>query len=185
MALRSFHEISVAEIAQEASASVSSLYARFPNKESLLGAIYERHANAQRGMVDELLVRDEWQGASLSTILRATFPLMVQWYRHRQGLIRAFLEQSSKDARFRRSWAEVGEHMISRVTTLVMSRADEVDHPDPEQGVRLMLGMVFATLAHKMQMQEIDKPEMDDLTEELIRMMLRYMGIPECAGEVR
>ena len=37
----------------------------------------------------------------------------------------------------------------------------------------------FGTLAHQMQMHEIDDPEMDVLTEELIIVMLRHMGIPD------
>jgi len=39
MAERPFHEITVAEIAREADASVSSFYARFRSKEALLGTI--------------------------------------------------------------------------------------------------------------------------------------------------
>lgn len=179
MALRPFHEIAVAEIAQEADASVSSIYARFPNKEALLGAIYERYSNTQRKMIDELLSPAQWQGVSLAQTLRATFPIIVAGYQARQGLLRAFLEQASRDIRFRQTWSIVGDHIIARVTELVMSRLDEVNHPEPERGIRLGLRMVFATLAHQMQMHEIDDPEMDVLTEELIIVMLRHMGIPD------
>lgn len=179
MALRPFHAISVAEIAQEAEASVSSIYARFPNKEALLGAVYERHACSQREMVDQLLARERWQGVPLGEILRETFPLIVAGYRARQGLMRAFLEQASKEVRFRETWAEVGDHIVLRVTELVLSRPMEVNHADPQRGVQFVLGMVFATLAQQIQMHQIDKPEMDELTDELILMMLRYMGIAE------
>lgn len=184
MALRPFHEIAVAEIAQEAEASVSSIYARFPNKEALLGAIYERYATLQRNMVDELLSPARWQETPLAETLRATFPLIVAGYRTRQGLLRAFLEQASRDVRFRETWSEVGDHIVARVAELVMCRSFEVDHPEPQRGIRLGLTMVFATLAHQIQMHQIDVPEMDELTEELILMMLRYMGIPESQQQI-
>ncbi len=179
LTLRPFHEISVAEIAQEAEASVSSIYARFPNKEALLGALYERHASSQREMVDQLLPLDRWHGVPLGEILRQTFPLIVAGYRAKQGLMRAFLEQAANDVRFRETWTEVGDHIIFRVTELVMSRPAEVRHSDPQRGVECILGIVFSTLAHQIQMHQIDKPEMDELTDELIRMMLRYMRIAE------
>lgn len=184
MALRPFHEISVAEIAQEAEASVSSIYARFPNKEALLGAVYERHSSTQRNMIDQLLAIDRWQGVPLGEILRETFPLIVAGYRARQGLMRAFLEQATRDVRFRETWAEVGDHIMARVTELVLSRPLEVKHTDPQRGVNFVLRMVFATLAQQIQLHLIDGPEMDKLTEELILMMLRYMGIAEINSEL-
>ena len=46
MAKRPFREVSVAEIAQEAKASPTSLYARFENKQSLLGALFEQIGRA-------------------------------------------------------------------------------------------------------------------------------------------
>jgi len=177
MATRPFREISVAEIAQVAGASISSLYARFTDKEALLGAIYERHARHQRELVDQLFAPARWEGRSVSQIVRQTFPLMVQGYRARQGLIRTFLEYASHDVRFRDTWSEMGEYIIEQITVLVMARTDEINHPDPLRGVRLGLGMVFATLAHQIQMHQIDSPQIDELREELIRMMLRYMGI--------
>jgi hypothetical protein len=69
--------------------------------------------------------------------------------------------------------------IIERVTQITLARSFEVDHPDPPLGVRLGLRMVFATLAHRIQMREMESPEMPVVTEELIRVMLRYMGIQD------
>lgn len=184
MSSRAFHEISVSEIAREAKASVSSLYARFPAKESLLGAVYERYANAQRDMFDKVLSPDRWNGFSLSGALRVSFPVIVAGYRERQGLLRAFLDQASKDVRFRNTWADVGDHVVVHVTKLVTSRPNEVNHSNPENGVRIGLGIVFSALAHQVQMHRIDDPSMDELTEQLILMMLRYMGIPDAPNPI-
>lgn len=179
MALRPFHEISVSEISQEAKASVSSLYARFPSKESLLGAVYARHADAQQKMFDEVLAPDRWADASLSEIIRGSFPQIVDGYRARQGLVRAFLEQASKDVRFRETWDEVGDRLAASVAAIVMPRVHEVRHPNPEQAIQFGLDMVFATLVYKIQMHQFDDPKMDELSDELIRMQLRYLGVSE------
>ena len=183
MAQRPFHEISISEIAQEAQASVSSLYARFPAKESLLGAVYERYAVDQQAMFDQVLRPDDWNGVSLAEVLRRTFPLIVDGYRARQGLLRAFLEQASRDVRFRETWSGIGEQVVGQVSEIVMRQPDQVRHPDPERGIRTGLGVVFATLAHQIQMHRIDEASMDGLTDELILMMLRYMGIEDSPAQ--
>ena len=182
MAKRPFHSISVAEIAKEAGASISSLYARFADKEALLGAIYESHARHQRELVDRLFCPQRWEGMPLAQIVRQSFPVMVAGYRARQGLIRAFMEQASQDVRFRDTWGEIGDYIAERITRLVLARREQVDHPAPTRGVRLGLQMVFATLAHQIQMHQFDRPQMDEMTDELVRMMLRYMGISEAAS---
>lgn len=179
MARRPFREISVADIVREAKASISSFYARFPDKEALLGCIYERHARSQIGLIDELLTLDRWRDVPLAVVLRRVFPMIVAGYRERQGLIRAFLERASADQRFRDAWGQLGSRIAERIIALVEARRFEVDHPDPRSGVRHGLAMVFATLVHQIQMHRIDEPEMDQLVEELTRMMLRYMGIQD------
>jgi AcrR family transcriptional regulator len=177
MARRSFRDITVAEIAQEASASPTSIYARFQDKQALLGAVFERHALAQRELIGQLLHADRWHDVPLAATLRQTFPVIVEGYRAKQGLIRAFVEQASEDSRFRQDWAEVGEFVREQVTQLVQNRSFEVGHPDLEQGVRLALDTVFATLVIRILMRDFQSPQIKTLTDELIGMMLRYMGI--------
>ncbi len=179
MDLRPFHEITIAEIAQEASASVSSLYARFPSKEALLGAVFHRFAAAQWQMFDEVLSLDRWADVPLSETLKHAFPLLVEGYRQRQGLVRAFLEEASRDVRFRETWDNIDEKIIQRVTEIVMQRIDDVSHPEPRRGVELSLEVVFATLAHRIQMHKIDDPDMDELVRMLIVIQLRYLGIDQ------
>ena len=118
------------------------------------------HAIAQRKSIGPLLEPGRWQNVPLAVTLRETFPVMVAVYRAKQGLIRAFLEQASEDARFREAWSEAGDFIVERVTQLVLARPFEIDHPNPERGLQLCLGMTFATLAHQIQMHGMDRPEM-------------------------
>lgn len=180
---KSFREISISDIARAARTSPPSIYARFENKQALLGAIFARYATAQRILVAELLDPDHWKGVPLSVILGQTFPVLVERYRERQGLIRAFLEQSSEDHRFQAAWQEVGEFMRECVTRLVLSRPSEFRHPDPVGAVRLGMECVFATLALRILMRQIDQPEMESVVRELIGLMLRYMGIDDPSAE--
>lgn len=179
MADRPFQEISVAEIAREANASVSSFYARFRSKEALLGTLFERHAEGQKKLFDDVFAPDRWKDAALAEVIRTGVPLIVSGYRSRQILVRAFLAEASQDARLRQTWCIVGDYIVARVTEVVASRVEEVHHPDPAAGVRICLEMAFATLAHRIQMHQMDDPDTDRVVDAIIVMILRYMGITE------
>ncbi len=179
---RLFRDISVADIAKAAHASPTSLYARFESKQALLGAIFQRYAASQRESIDQLLAVGQWRHVPLASALRQTLPVVLGIYRAKQGLIRAFLEQAAEDARFRQAWAEVGEFIRERVTRLVMDHVSEVGHPQPEQGVRLALETLFATIALRIVMHDFNAPQVDALTDDLSGMMLRHMGIAEVSA---
>jgi len=177
--VRPFREITVAEIAAEASASPTSLYARFQNKQALLGALFERHSASQQALIGRLSDPELWKGVPLAEILKQALPAIVESFRVKQTLIRAFLEQASDDLRFRQEWAAVGEFHKNLVLRLIMDRRDEVSHPDPERGVRRSMETVFATLAVRIIMHEIDDPDLRELTEDLTSMLLSHMGIAD------
>ncbi len=179
MSLRPFHEISVAEITQEAEASVSSFYARFPSKEALLGALFRQHTTSAQAMFAELFAPDRWADVSLAEIMRQTIPAIVAGYQQQQGLVRALLIEASKDERLRSDWNQAGDQIVAGVTELCMSRCSEIDHLDPEVGMEHMLEICFATLAHRIEMHEIDDPDMSGLVDSLTLMVIRYMGITE------
>ncbi len=131
MADRTFEEISVSEIVHRAHASPSSFYARFLDKDALLGCLYERHSRSQRQFIDELLSTERWRDIPLAATLRATFPAIFEQYRVDQGLIRAFFDLASSDERFKQTWAETGNYIVTRVQDLIRARTFEVTHPDP------------------------------------------------------
>ena len=174
---RPFREIAVAEIAQEAKAAPTSLYARFESKQAILGALFERHALAQRKLIEELTDPARWEDVPLAIVLRRALPFIVAVYQEKQGLIRAFLEQATDDSRFREDWAAVGDFIAERVKTLVLRRAQEVAHPNPSRGIEHCMEAIFGILAVRILMHGIDHVDGENLTEELVVMLLRYMGI--------
>ena len=179
MADRPFREIPVAEIARAADASVSSFYARFRTKEALLGALFQQHTDAQRALFEEVFETDRWSGMSMADVIRIGVPMIVAGYRDRQVLVRAFLDEASRDSRLRETWAAVGDHITARVTEVFVAHTDEVNHPDIPRGVRLCLEIAFATVAHRIQMHEIDQSDMDEVVETMIAMTIGYMGISQ------
>lgn len=177
MAKRRFADITVGEIVRKAKSSVGAFYTRFPDKDALLGCLYERHRQARVDLIDKLLAPENWEECTLAEILREVLPLIVVGYRHEQGLMRVLLERASQDKRFRATWDQLGKHIILRVQELVRLRRHEVSHPDPDVGVECGLTIVFSTMALKIQFNEIDDSATEVITQELIRMLTAYMGI--------
>jgi AcrR family transcriptional regulator len=182
MAKRRFADITVGEIVRKAHSSVGAFYTRFPDKDALLGCLYERHRQARVELIDRLLAPENWQGCPLADILAEVLPMIVAGYRREQGLMRVLLERASQDVRFRETWDQLGKHIVLRVQELVRLRRDEVSHPDPDLAVACGLWIVFSTMALKIQMHEIDAPTTDIATEELIHMLVAYMGLEPSRG---
>jgi AcrR family transcriptional regulator len=187
MAKRRFADITVGDIVRKAKSSVGAFYTRFPDKDALLGCLYERHRQARVDWIDKLLAPENWEGCSLAGILREVLPLIVVGYRREQGLMRVLLERASQEMRFRETWNQLGKHIVLRVQELVRLRRHEVSHPDPDVGVACGLSILFSTMALRIQFNEIDDPATDVITQELIRMLSAYMGIqlPALAQESR
>ena len=177
MADRPFHEITVAEIARQAKASVSSFYARFRSKEALLGALFQQHTDNQRALFDEVFAADRWTEITLADLIRKTVPMIIAAYRERQVLVRAFLQEASKDQRLRETWALVGDYIVERVAKVFLQHANEAKHPNIVLGVRHCLEVSFATVAQRIMMHEIDQPDMDDVVEAIVEMTIAYLGI--------
>jgi AcrR family transcriptional regulator len=176
---RSFQSISVAEIAKAAGASPPSLYARFENKQALLGALFERHAAAQRVWIKQILAAEVWRDVPLAAMLRQTLPAIVEVYRAKQGLIRAFLEQAASDARFRAEWQELGKFLQERAIEIVLDHRGELSHDNPRRRVELGLEVVIATFALRIVLHTIDDKDMNELAELLTQIMLRHLGVAD------
>jgi AcrR family transcriptional regulator len=177
LARRRFEDISIGEIVRRSRSSVGAFYARFPDKDALLGCLYERFRQEQAALTDALFDPQRWEGESLEAMLKVAIPFLVQLHRERQGLLRAFAAKACSDERFRKVWKQARDHAAQRLKELGAARRDEIAHPDPELAIESGLSMVMCTVELKLQLGEIDEPAMDVLARELIRAVVAYAGI--------
>ncbi|HEY4308694.1 MAG TPA: TetR/AcrR family transcriptional regulator [Pirellulales bacterium] len=177
LAKRRFEDISIHDIVRASKSSVGAFYARFPDKDALLGCLYERFRQEQAELTDTMFDPGRWQNESLAAVLDAALPFLVDLHRQRQGLLRAFAAKACSDERFRKVWRQARDHAARRLKELVATRRDEVSHPDPDLAVESGLSMVMCTVELKLQLDEIDAPEMDVLAQELVKALVAYVGI--------
>src|SRR5215210_8899508 len=93
----------VPTIAAAAGVSVGNIYKRFPDKDSLLRAVYDRFFTEALAANQFALDPDKWTGTPTIELLTTVMAEMVDGYRSRRSLIRALLlyAQTHPDSEFR------------------------------------------------------------------------------------
>lgn len=178
---KGFEDTTVAEVVRRAESSVGAFYTRFPDKNALLYALYERYLEQAVATADEALAPGRWAGADLAEILDAVVRFLVSIYREQRGLIRTFVLRNHTDPAFRARQQRLSDHVSARLTALLLERREEIRHPQPERAAAFGLTMVFSTLESTMLFGETRSAAFaladEELGTELVRTYLAYLGV--------
>ena len=87
---RDFHELTMVDLAKRAGCGVGTLYARVPNKESLVACLYERQGELAREVTGGLL--EQYRDSDLEERARVVSALAVEQCAAHRGTIRATTE---------------------------------------------------------------------------------------------
>ena len=180
VAEKGFADTPVAEIARRAGSSVGAFYTRFPDKDALLHALYERWYEQAVATADAALAPERWEGARIPEILESVVRFLVSIYRDQCGLIRAFVVRNHSDAGFRARRERLSHYVNEGLSGLLLARRREITHPDPARAAAFGLTLVFSTLESALLFGELRSGALvltdDDLAAELTRAYLNYLG---------
>jgi AcrR family transcriptional regulator len=183
VAEKGFEDTPVAEVVRRAGSSVGAFYARFADKGALLHALYDRYYQEAIATADEALDPARWEGATIPEILSAVVVFLVEIYRERTGLIRAFAVKNHSDATFHARRERLSHYVSERLSALLLARAREIRHPEPPRAAAFVLALVFSTLESAMLFGEMRTGALalsdDELAAELTRACLAYLGTQE------
>jgi AcrR family transcriptional regulator len=186
VAEKGFEDTPVAEVARRAGSSVGAFYARFPDKDALLHALYERYYEQAIATADAALDPARWDGARIPEILAAVVRFLVSIYREQSGLIRAFVVRNHSDAAFQARRERLSHYVNERLSALLLARRDEIRHAQPERAAAFGLTLVFSTLESAMLFGELRSAALtlsdDDLAAELTQAYLAYLGATHIAS---
>ena len=182
-------DASVPEIVRRAGSSVGGFYARFRDKNELLRAIEERFFNELDLRVQDLADPGRWSGLPITAILRACVRELVGTFRERHALIGAFLARAARDPEFMADGLRFRRQVSQRILALLMTRIDEISHPDPEVGIDLCVQFAFGLMNQAVIFGEIRAGSRRltdrDLETELERAFLAYLGVAGQASRKR
>jgi AcrR family transcriptional regulator len=171
----------VPAIARRARVAVGSVYRRFPDKDAVLRAVYERFfersVTANRGALAPARWADKPLRPAVTELVRG----MVRGYVQQRAMLAALLRYADthEDEAFRRHAETLRRETFAMVATILLGRRDDIDHPAPERAVEfalLTIALVLKGLVLRAGWPAADVP-VERVERELTTMTLRYLGV--------
>ncbi len=177
----------VPAIAARSGLSVGVVYRRFPDKDALMRAVYERFFARSAVSNREALDPARWKGVPTPRMLRVLVAGMAAGYRRHRGLLRALLlyAETHPDRRFARRAEAFSREALRAIGRLLATRRPDIAHEDPARAVSFVLLVVGAALRVLLLAPERSHPFLsgDRPGRELAEICLRYLGIGEEQGK--
>jgi len=178
---QSFESISIADIVRAAGSSVGSFYARFPAKEALLPALYDRYDAEFRPLVEQALSRIESPDLALAAQARLVIEMMVSMFRRRRWFMRAMALHARQ--RPETIGAETRAHRTAfhqRLVRTFLRHRDIIAHNDPESAIGTAIFMTAAAARDKVLFDEAPHASSyvttdARLIEEMTRAFVAYL----------
>lgn len=178
IATRGIDSLGVSELCARAGCSVGSFYRRFHGKNGLVHALHERFCTEACATADAILQPTRWKAVPTVTLLSDVTRFLVEVYRSREGLIRAFLARSLVDPEIHSRNHRMFSHLSLRTCELILARKNDFDHPDPALASRFALHALLGTLNHFVQLRPGELQSSPGCVQrELERMLCRYLGL--------
>jgi len=174
---KSFDQISMVELAERAGCAVTSIYARFKDKWSMIAALHESFRDDAIVRIDSFLAPERWRGASADEIIAATTAALVAAYHEHRHLMHAVL--LTDDPLVYSRAASIAHHAAERLAQVLAAPAGAAADPfrrRVEFGVRV----VIATLQHRVLLEAVPEEQAArtnaELAKELASLMTAYLG---------
>jgi len=162
------------------------VYRRFRDKDGIIQALHERFCDDSRATADDALAPSRWEGEPLAFVVHEFTAFLVQIYREREGLLRAFLARAHYDLAMRHRTLALFEHLSQRLSALLRARRDEFTHPDLERAAVFGLQMVLSTLNCSVLIPPQPLPLNDErFAQELSRALASYLGVRAAKPRLR
>jgi len=174
--------LSIPEVVRRAKSSTGSFYARFKDKNALLAALEERFFEEVHRILDELADPERWRDRPLRELVDVCNREMMKRLRQHARLVCAFAFRSAHEATFETHVKRFHERLTDRMRALILSRKDEMSHPEPELAVSLAIEFAFTFIqtrvAYAAQRHNHGAVVGDEkLADELTRMFIAYAGV--------
>jgi AcrR family transcriptional regulator len=180
---KSFDQISMVELAERAGCAVTSIYARFKDKWSMIAALHESFRDDAIARIDSFLAPERWHGATADTIIAATTAELVAAYHEHRHLMHAVL--LTDDPRVYSRVASVAHHAAERLAQVLPAPAGTATQPFRRR-VEFGIRVAIATLQQMVLLDAVPGEwaarTNAGLAKELASVMTAYLGYARRRG---
>ncbi len=170
-----FDEIGVAELARLAQTSVGTFYRLLGDKDTLSRLLLQRFFSDLVERIETLTELRQWDDRSLEDFIRATVAMFVSINRGREGVLRALITRSSRDAQFRERVHQINHLIAQRTVAVLASKSAAIHHPDPAQAMMVIPPVLLGILNQHTLTGSLSFLSDDALENELVRIALAYL----------
>jgi AcrR family transcriptional regulator len=176
----------IPRIAARAGLAAGTVYRRFPDKDALLREVCLRLVEQNGQAQDTWLSPERWREATLSELCRSLVAMLLKTHaeNHRLILSLGLFATQDTDAGFVKKIHRVQQRSLKHLAELLLTRREDIRHPDPEAAVYFALLSLLMTVQGVYVLPTMAKPfralvpDVDArLQRELPVMLLRYLGI--------
>lgn len=177
---KSFDQISMLELAERAECAVTSIYARFKDKWSMIAALHESFRDDAIARIDTFLAPERWRDATTDAIITATTAALADAYREHRHLMHAVL--LTDDPRVYDRAASIADHAAERLTQVLPAPA-RTGTDLFSRRVHFSVRVVMATLQQMVLMHSVPgrwtAARSAELARELAILMSSYLAYPQ------
>nr|WP_298145776.1 TetR/AcrR family transcriptional regulator [uncultured Pseudomonas sp.] len=171
-----FEDTGIAQICQLAESSVGTFYRLLADKDVLLFAVHERFVAQGRSSIDALL--DQLgQEQPLAVQIELFIQGIVKLFEGHEGLLRALIRRSSADIQFRERFHQLNAYISQTLCRMVLTRRNELGHPNPEQAADLSAHMLLASMNYFTMVGTLGTTPREVVPGELSRLICSYLEV--------
>ncbi len=181
---KSFEQLTIVEVVQQAGTSVGAFYGRFKDKEGLLHALDERFFAEFERNLQQMLAEPGFSEAPLTQIIRQTTALLAGIYQRQSGLLRSLNLKARLygDSRFKQREQRAWNELFPQLQAILLQRQSEICHPNPTLAIHFGFQQLFFALREFIlwePLRTVQTYPLDVLVDELTRAYLAYLGVKE------
>jgi AcrR family transcriptional regulator len=145
LADQGYEWFSIAELCRRADVSFGALYTRIESKEALILAIHDRELTRISRETEIFCDPDLWERLPTRTFVLDAVRALGAHYDRNRRLLRVFILRASVDLTMREHGQQFNAQLASRFTSLLLTRAGEIAHPEPRRTVDAAYQMAAAS----------------------------------------